>query len=134
MYFLEICFLDHHVSRKIIYLFLCFRNNPAQLHRLAPWLNRELNVLLADSEHNVQDVVSNILELLPRHNIRSRGFRNAVAPYFGNRTDHFIHEFYAFGTSPYDMVGYDRICLYGPRITLSESDISDSASDSDVQV
>ncbi len=41
-----------------------FRANPAQTHRLVPWLNRELNALLEDPQRTNYSVTQEILELI----------------------------------------------------------------------
>lgn len=41
-----------------------FRSNPAQTHRLVPWLNRELNALLEDPQRTNYLVTQEILELI----------------------------------------------------------------------
>lgn len=109
------------------------RLNPAVINRLAPWLNRELNALLEENTQQVMMLVDVILTHLREHHIKGRFFRNLLAPYFGIKTIHFIHEFYNFMQSPFDMIGYDRHVLYTHRHIEIVSDI-DNSSDSDVQV
>lgn len=81
-----------------------FRMNPAQIHRLVPWLNRELSVLLQIETH-MAVVLDIILNLCVRHAIRSDDMRIALFPYLGQNTNHFLHEFYIFASSPYDLIG-----------------------------
>lgn len=116
-----------------------YRLNPAQVHRLVPWLNRELNVLLNENTAHVNYVLNVILDLITRQEIRSPHFHDTLQPYFGERTHHFIHEFHSFATSPFDMIGFDRNAEYVPRESVAHSIItevqsSSSDSDSDVQV
>lgn len=106
--------------------------NPGAINRLAPWLNRELNALLADNTQQVMTLVDVILTNLREHHIKGRFFKNLLSQYFGLKTTHFIHEFYNFMQSPFDMVGYDRHVLYTHRHIEIVSDID--SSDSDVQV
>ncbi|XP_023211032.1 E3 ubiquitin-protein ligase Topors-like [Centruroides sculpturatus] len=89
-----------------------FCQNPACTHRLIPWLNRELIALLTDSESQVIFVLELILALIMRYDIKSPEFYVHIEPYLQNRTTHFIHEFYNFARSPYDMVNYDRRAVY----------------------
>ncbi|XP_064479396.1 E3 ubiquitin-protein ligase Topors-like isoform X2 [Ornithodoros turicata] len=89
-----------------------YRTNPACTHRLIPWLNRELVALLDRNEGQVAFVMELILALIVRYDVRSAEFLEHVLPFFQNRTGHFIHEFYCFATSPYDMVAYDRTAVY----------------------
>ena len=89
-----------------------YRTNPAQTHRLVPWLNRELNVLLEGSDHQSAHVTQKILQLIERFEIRSPEFHEKLLPYLSNRTDHFQHEFYHYARSVYDLIGYDRTAIY----------------------
>lgn len=113
--------------------FFLVRLNPAAINRLAPWLNRELNALLEENTQQVMTLVDVILTHLREHHIKGRFFRNLLSQYFGSKTSHFIHEFYNFMQSPFDMIGYDRHVLYTHRHIEIVSDI-DNSSDSDVQV
>lgn len=110
-----------------------YRMNPAAINRLAPWLNRELNALLEENTQQVMTLVDVILTHLREHHIKGRFFRNLLTEHFGMKTSHFIHEFYNFMQSPFDMIGYDRHVLYTHRHIEIVSDIDDT-SDSDVQV
>lgn len=76
--------------------------NPACVHRLVPWLNRELGVLLHDREDAISKVLKEILALIKQVKIRSRDFYNAMRPHLVGRTIHFIHEFDNFAASPYE--------------------------------
>nr|CAI5847428.1 unnamed protein product [Callosobruchus analis] len=113
-----------------------FRDCPGARTRLVPWLNRELNALLYEDTRLVMHLVDVILDHLPRHHICGRIFRNLLVVYLDNKTDHFIHEFYNFMRSPFDMVGYDRHVVYTdaprsppPYVLLPDDDPSE---DSDV--
>ncbi|XP_038207931.1 E3 ubiquitin-protein ligase Topors [Zerene cesonia] len=116
-----------------------YRYNISQMHRLMPWLNRELHYLLNENTGHISYVMSQIIDLLPRYHINSPEFREAVQRYFGDRTEHFLHELYCFASTPYDMAGYDRNVQYttDSRIStmvnevLSSSD-SESSVDSDI--
>ena len=89
-----------------------YRRNPAQTHRLVPWLNRELNALLVGSEHQSCYVAQKILQYIERFNIRSPEFHEKLLPYLGTNTDHFQHEFYHYASSPHDMIAFDRYATY----------------------
>lgn len=107
-----------------------FRGNPAQVHRLMPWLNRDVVCLLRDTEHHVSYVLNVINDLLTIFNITSPDFRRRCQTYFGHRTSHFIHEFLNFARSPYDMIGYDREVRYSPyyeEVIISSSSSSSSS-------
>lgn len=117
-----------------------YSQNPAQMHRLIPFLNRELNVLL-DSGGRTAYVMEKILELLPMHSMQSTLFRSQVARLIGHQhAPHFCHELRAFASSPYDMVGYDRAVQYHPNggagysIEIDDIESSDAADDDDDDV
>lgn len=109
-----------------------YRTNPAQTHRLVPWLNRELNALLEGSEHQSAYVAQKILQFIERFEIRSPEFHEKLLPYLGNRTDHFQHEFYHYARSVYDLIGYDRVATYTENQTPHNSVMTpDQESDDD---
>ncbi|GLH12525.1 Protein of unknown function [Gryllus bimaculatus] len=112
-----------------------FLLNPAQAHRLVPWLNRELNVLRVPSSHLMM-VVDLILNLLTQHPINSVEFESRLSPHIGANTHHFLHEFYAFARSPYDMVGFDQSADYQhrPSFATEVQAIDSDSSDSDMIV
>ena len=89
-----------------------FARNSASMHRLVPWLNRELNVLLNHHDDHIQFVLELILDLIKRFDIREEEFHQHIQPFFGRRTDHFIHEFHSFARAPYDIVAYDQNAEY----------------------
>ncbi|XP_022655053.1 E3 ubiquitin-protein ligase Topors-like isoform X1 [Varroa destructor] len=95
-----------------------YDNNPAQTHRLIPWLNREL-VALLPPPHGVSLVLEVILTMICRVDIRSMEMRHMLDHYLGPYTSHFQHEFYCFASSTHDMVMYDRNVEYEYRPPLS---------------
>ncbi|KAL8605871.1 hypothetical protein ACOMHN_040515 [Nucella lapillus] len=110
-----------------------FTCNPAQVHRLVPWLNRELNALLYNATGQVSFVMELIVELIKRFRIDSDEFYEHIHPYLHNFTRPFMHEFLHFAEAPYTMQTYDTKVIYQePSHTVSSSD--SSASDSDVVV
>lgn len=106
-----------------------YRENPAQTHRLVPWLNRELNALLQGHGEQVAFLLDLIIGLIKRHPIESEEFYQHVFPFVGRNTRHFMKEFLAFAKSPYHMAAYDRHVSYEEN---TEPNI-DSDSDSDHQ-
>ena len=110
-----------------------FQLNPAMTHRLVPWLNRELNVLLTNHENRVSYVLDLILRMITQSHICSRAFREALQEYTGAQTEHFIHEFFQFARSPFDMHGFDENANYEPRNTISHEEVAVSeSSDEDI--
>ncbi|XP_021193521.3 E3 ubiquitin-protein ligase Topors isoform X1 [Helicoverpa armigera] len=112
-----------------------YRYNDTQMHRLVPWLNRELHYLLNENIGHISYVMSRILDLLPQHHINSTEFREAMHRYFGDRTEHFLHELYCFASTPYDMTGYDRNVQYttDSRISTMVNEVI-SSSDTEASV
>ncbi|XP_041974838.1 E3 ubiquitin-protein ligase Topors-like [Aricia agestis] len=112
-----------------------YRYNSSQMHRLVPWLNRELHYLLNENDGHISYVVARILELLPQYHINSTEFREEMTRYFGERTEHFLHELYCFASTPYDMTGYDRHVQYTTNnriMTMVNEVISSSESEATV--
>lgn len=95
-----------------------YRDNPACMHRLIPWLNRELVALLGASSSRITAVLELVLSLLSEVDIRHPDFSRHLYPSFGPRTRHFVHEFYAFATSVHDMVNYDHNASYESGATV----------------
>ncbi|XP_026497920.2 E3 ubiquitin-protein ligase Topors [Vanessa tameamea] len=116
-----------------------YRYNDSQMHRLVPWLNRELHYLLNENIGHISYVIARILELLPQYHINSSEFRETLQRYFGDRTEHFLHELYCFASTPYDMTGYDRNVQYTTDTRVStmvneviSSSESEASADSDI--
>ncbi|KAK7081762.1 hypothetical protein SK128_025710 [Halocaridina rubra] len=109
-----------------------YREQPALTHRLVPWVNREIAAMLPPSRVGL--VLTEVMDLIERHPINSREFLIAVQPHFGNNSRHFIHEFYHFARSPYDMVGHDNAAQYVPRYENEYVSSNSSSEDSDAVV
>ncbi|CAG2209660.1 TOPORS [Mytilus edulis] len=108
-----------------------YRQNPATMHRLVPWLNRELNSLLQNQPDHVQLVIEIIMGLIKSHSIDSEDFYQHVYPYVGRHTRHFMHEFSCFAKSPYNMIAYDAQVVYQPGPVTLDSDSNDSTAEID---
>ncbi|KAH8290999.1 hypothetical protein KR054_007667 [Drosophila jambulina] len=93
-----------------------YRNNPAQMHRLMPWIQRDIVCLLRNAAHSVGTVMQLMHDILPMTNILGPTFRRRLSPYLGDRTNHFIHELFNFARSPFDMIGYDHVVQYSARV------------------
>ncbi|XP_065075930.1 E3 ubiquitin-protein ligase Topors [Ochlerotatus camptorhynchus] len=110
-----------------------YRENPAQIHRLMPWINRELVALCRNNPAQVSIIIEDFPNLLMTHDITSPAFRERVCYWGRARTAHFIHELLNFARSPYDIIGYDRSVHYDPYynnnvVVLSSSSSSSSGS------
>lgn len=92
-----------------------YRENPAQIHRLMGWLNREIIYLLNSAVHYNSFVLQTIEERITQHDMTSRAFRQHIQPFFTRHTSHFLHELINFARSPYDIIGYDRNVQYRPH-------------------
>ncbi|XP_053674417.1 E3 ubiquitin-protein ligase Topors-like [Anopheles nili] len=90
-----------------------YRENPSQVRRIFPWMNRELYALGVVSPNTRSEGLTDMLQSC---DIDSRQFIIRLARYipleFG---EHFQHELLNFARSPYDMIGYDRCVQYNPR-------------------
>nr|XP_032809305.1 E3 ubiquitin-protein ligase Topors isoform X2 [Petromyzon marinus] len=89
-----------------------FLQNPATLHRLVPWLKRELTVLFGRRESIVSFVLHRILENITRFHLESDAFLQDLKPTLQYRTEHFLHEFASFARSPFNMEAYDERAFY----------------------
>lgn len=76
-------------------------------------------------------------EMLCRYDIRSRTIRKYFRRFLHQRTDHFVHEFYNFAISAYDIMSYDRLVDYrarNPSTSTTTVEISDGSSEGEVLV
>lgn len=105
------------------------RENPAQIHRLMGWLNREIIYLLNSTVHYNSYVLQTIEERITQHDMTSRAFRQQIQPYFTRHTSHFLHELINFARSPFDIIGYDRNVQYRPH--FYDTEIESVSIDSD---
>ena len=81
---------------------------------MIPWLTRALYAVLRGPGLS-RSALKRVLNLLQTHDIHSRQFWLGVESYLRNHCDHFIHEFYNFARSPYDMIGFDENAVYSGR-------------------
>ncbi|KFO35316.1 E3 ubiquitin-protein ligase Topors [Fukomys damarensis] len=105
-----------------------FRRNPACLHRLVPWLKRELTVLFGAHASLVNIVQHIIMSNVTRYDLESQAFVSDLRPFLLNRTEHFIHEFISFARSPFNMAAFDQHANYDcPAPSYEEGSHSDSS-------
>uniref|UniRef100_A0A3P9A8X2 E3 ubiquitin-protein ligase Topors n=1 Tax=Esox lucius TaxID=8010 RepID=A0A3P9A8X2_ESOLU len=97
-------------SRDISAEFL--QANPACLHRLLPWLKRELVVLYGAHGSLVNIVQHVIMSRITRYNMEDQAMQEELQPFLQARTDHFLHEFINFARSPFNMEAYDQHAVY----------------------
>ncbi|XP_028711793.1 E3 ubiquitin-protein ligase Topors-like [Peromyscus leucopus] len=89
-----------------------FKRNPSSLHRLIPWLKRELTAVYGDNGYTVKNVLAAILHHMTIFNLNSESFTQLLEPYLLQHTHHFLHEFISFVYSSYNLETYDRSAVY----------------------
>ncbi|XP_013812999.2 E3 ubiquitin-protein ligase Topors isoform X3 [Apteryx mantelli] len=105
-----------------------FRRNPACLHRLVPWLKRELTVLFGAHGSLVNIVQHIIMSNVTRYDLESQAFADDLKPFLLNRTEHFLHEFVSFARCPFNLEAYDQHANYDcPAPSYDEGSHSDSS-------
>jgi hypothetical protein len=109
-----------------------FRVNPSLTDRFRPWLNKELNSIMANPD--MPYVLEAIMELLTCHRVSSHQFRAEVARYIGANTDHFVHELLQFCCSLYDISSFDRNARYVPRASILDMESGESSDEKEVRV
>lgn len=111
-----------------------FRQNPAHLNRLRPWLQRELTVLYGAHRVLVHIVQRIIMARLARHGLEDTPtIEEELRPFLLARTDHFLHELVSFARSPLSLDNYDRQAVYEPPVASLELDrVSSSSENSSV--
>ncbi|XP_012687301.1 topoisomerase I binding, arginine/serine-rich a [Clupea harengus] len=105
-----------------------FQRNPACLHRLLPWLKRELTVLYGAHGSLVNIVQHIIMSQITRYNMEDDTIVQELRPFLQARTEHFVHEFINFARSPYNMEAYDQHSVYDCPAPSSEENSSSNSS------
>ncbi|KAM7008636.1 topoisomerase I binding, arginine/serine-rich a [Tautogolabrus adspersus] len=105
-----------------------FRRNPACLHRLVPFLKRELMVLYGAHGSLVNIVQHIIMSRITRYDMEDGAIQEELRPFLQARTEHFLHEFISFAKSPFNMEAYDQHAAYDcPAPSSNEDSSSDSS-------
>ncbi|XP_061487953.1 E3 ubiquitin-protein ligase Topors-like isoform X2 [Rhineura floridana] len=105
-----------------------FRRNPACLHRLVPWLKRELTVLFGAHGSLINIVQHIIMSNVTRYDLESQAFADDLKPFLLHRTVHFLHEFISFARCPFNIEAYDQHANYDcPAPSYEEGSRSDSS-------
>ncbi|XP_041789473.1 topoisomerase I binding, arginine/serine-rich a [Chelmon rostratus] len=105
-----------------------FRRNPACLHRLVPWLKRELVVLYGAHGSLVNIVQHIIMSRITRYDMEDGAIQEELRPFLQGRTEHFLHEFISFAKSPFNMEAYDEHAVYDCPAPSSNEDSSSNSS------
>ncbi|KAM9407921.1 uncharacterized protein ACWYII_027724 isoform 2-T6 [Salvelinus alpinus] len=113
-----------------------YQRNPVALHRLLPWLQRELTVLYGAHGSLVNIVQRIITSRIARHDMEGGGgaIQDELRPFLLARTDHFLHELISFARSPLSMEVYDQLSIYDPPAPSYEDRMTSSSSDTDDSV
>ncbi|XP_053151806.1 E3 ubiquitin-protein ligase Topors isoform X2 [Hemicordylus capensis] len=105
-----------------------FRRNPACLHRLVPWLKRELTVLFGAHGSLVNIVQHIIMSNVARYDMESQAFAEDLKPFLLHHTEHFLHEFISFARCPFNIEAYDQHANYDcPAPSYEEGSRSESS-------
>ncbi|XP_044283791.1 E3 ubiquitin-protein ligase Topors isoform X2 [Varanus komodoensis] len=105
-----------------------FRRNPACLHRLVPWLKRELTVLFGAHGSLVNIVQHIIMSNVTRYDMESQAFSDDLKPFLLHRTEQFLHEFISFARCPFNIDAYDQHANYDcPAPSYEEGSRSESS-------
>lgn len=105
-----------------------YRRNPACLHRLVPWLKRELMVLYGNHGSLVNIIQHIIMSRITRYDMEDGAIQEELRPFLQRRTEHFLHEFISFARSPFNMEAYDQHAVYDcPAPSSNEEDSSNSS-------
>ncbi|CAK6958523.1 topoisomerase I binding%2C arginine/serine-rich a [Scomber scombrus] len=105
-----------------------YRRNPACLHRLIPWLKRELVVLYGLHGSLVNIVQHIIMSRITRYDMEEGPIQEELRPFLQGRTEHFLHEFISFAKSPFNMEAYDQHAVYDCPAPSSNEDSSSNSS------
>ncbi|XP_051946969.1 E3 ubiquitin-protein ligase Topors [Xyrauchen texanus] len=104
------------------------RQNPTCLHRLLPWLQRELTVLYGSHGSLVNIVQHIIMSRITNYNMEESAIRDELRPFLLARTDHFLHELVSFARSTLSMEAYDQQAVYDcPAPSYEEGSSSDDS-------
>ncbi|XP_075066986.1 E3 ubiquitin-protein ligase Topors [Mixophyes fleayi] len=105
-----------------------FRRNPACLHRLVPWLKRELTVLFGTHGSLVNIVQHIVMSNVTRYDMESQAFAEELQPFLLHRINHFLHEFINFARCPYNIEAFDQHANYDcPAPSYEEGSQSESS-------
>ncbi|XP_075442721.1 E3 ubiquitin-protein ligase Topors-like [Ascaphus truei] len=105
-----------------------FRKKSSSLHRLMPWLKRELTILFGSHGSRINKVQHIIMSNVTRYDMESQAFVEDLRPFLLHLTDHFLHEFINFARCPYSMEAYDQRANYDcPDPSYQEGRCSESA-------
>ncbi|XP_020786196.2 topoisomerase I binding, arginine/serine-rich a [Boleophthalmus pectinirostris] len=105
-----------------------YRRNPACLHRLVPWLKRELMVLYGAHGSLVNIVQHIVMSRITRYDVEDGAMLEELRPFLQGCTEHFLHEFISFAKSPFNMEAYDQHAVYDYQGRSSTDENSSNSS------
>jgi len=94
--------------------------------KLRPWLTRELQALLEDSD--VDLLIHWSHALLQHHPLDSPQARIELEPFLHENTEQFINEFQMFASCPFDMNTYDRLVRYDTQTEIPKLELDTQTS------
>lgn len=105
-----------------------YQRNSACLHRLVPWLKRELTILYGTHGSLVNIVQHIIMSRITRYDMEDGAIQEELRPFLQGRTEHFLHEFISFAKSPFNMEAYDQHAVYDCPAPSSNEESSSNSS------
>ncbi|KAI6648446.1 E3 ubiquitin-protein ligase Topors-like [Oopsacas minuta] len=104
-----------------------YRQNPAALHQLVPFMHRDLRLFLPSLL--AKQLEQNLINKFKAHAITSETVNGYLKPYIGRFATHFLHEVRNFAQSIYRIKHYDRLVQYRRRHlptsqTLANNDVT----------
>ena len=95
-----------------------YRQNPAALHPLIPFMHRDLRLFLPSSLS--KQVEQGLIDKFKLHAITSEEVTAYLETYLGKFASHFQHEVRNFAQSIYELNKYDRLVQHRRRIVVRE--------------
>ncbi|KAJ3105755.1 hypothetical protein HDU97_007575 [Phlyctochytrium planicorne] len=90
-----------------------FKKNLDLQARVIPFIRRELQVLLRDTE--VEFVKDYVLIVLEKFDVQSQTAIELIRQFVMDETEHFVHELVCFMRSPFNVDAWDQIVQYDEK-------------------
>ena len=98
-----------------------YRQNPAALHQLVPFMHRDLRLFLPSPI--ARQLEQNLIQKFKSHSITSEAVNAYLQPHIGRFSPHFLHEVRNYAQCVYHMKKYDRMVRYRRRHLSTQPDI-----------
>ena len=96
-----------------------YRQNPAALHPLIPFMHRDLRLFLPGTLAN--QLEQTLIDMFKSHAITSEQVRVYLDTYLGKFASHFLHEVKNYAQSIYELKKYDRLVQHRRRMVVMET-------------